>query len=96
MLRVAWLGIAAVPALWLVSSSYPYLVALQIGSGAAWAAYGMGTSTFLYDAVSPAQRTRCAAYFAATVGLAQCLGALAGGWLYENLPPIGGSSFSTR
>lgn len=93
VVRLGVLMVPAVPLLWCATSNPALLALFELFSGFAWAAYGMGTSTFLYDAVSPEKRTRCAAYFAATAGLAQCLGALTGGWLYENLPPLGGSSF---
>ncbi|MFH2204383.1 MAG: MFS transporter [Elusimicrobiota bacterium] len=93
VVRSGMVMIPLIPLLWCATANPIWLAFFEVFSGFAWAAYGMGTGTFLYDAVSPEKRTRCAAYFAATIGLAQCLGAVTGGWLYENLPAVGGSSF---
>ena len=88
----AWL-IPSIPLFWCLGRGAAYLFAVEAFSGVVWAAYLMGTNNFIYDAVTPAKRTRCAAYYSALTGLATCIGTFAGGYLYGHLPALRGHSF---
>lgn len=57
VLRGAWIGIAPLPALWLLSDSYAYLAALQIFSGIAWAAHEYATFLLLFQVIPARDRT---------------------------------------
>jgi MFS family permease len=80
--------IAILPLLWIINRNPAYLFLTQIVSGFAWAGFNLCASNFIYDAVTPAKRTRCIAYFNVLNGLALCAGALLGGFLVDHLPPL--------
>ncbi|MEB3323597.1 MAG: hypothetical protein VKI81_12300, partial [Synechococcaceae cyanobacterium] len=84
MLQVAWLGIAAVPALWLVSSSYPYLVALQIGSGAAWAAHEYAAFLLLFETIRAERRVTILTAYNLAHAVALVGGSVFGSWLLHD------------
>lgn len=80
------------PVLWMCTVKWYLLCIVELVSGAAWAAYARGSGNFMYDSVAPELRTRYLAYFGVTVGLAQFYGGLIGGFLYEKLPGMTGTS----
>lgn len=57
LLRVGGLGIIPLPALWLLSHSFSYLVMLQIASGVAWAAYELATLLAFFEGIHERERT---------------------------------------
>jgi MFS family permease len=78
------LGIAPQPALWLLSNSYPYLIALQITSGASWAAFELSTLLAFFEELAPPERASVLAGYNLANALAISVGALLGGsWLRE-------------
>lgn len=93
VLKTAFLLIPLVPVLWTLSRDVGYLVAVEAFSGVIWGAYLIGMNNFIYESVPASSRTGYVAVNGLTGALAQFTGALAGGWLYENLPPLGGSAF---
>ncbi len=62
-LRVSSLLIASLPFWWILNQNPFYLLFAQILSGIAWAGFNLCSLNFIYDAVTPAKRTRCIAYF---------------------------------
>ncbi len=82
--------IVFIPALWLASRNPFYLIFVQVFSGFVWAGFNLSTSNFVFDASSPAGRTRSIAYLNAASGIGLCLGALMGGLLIPLLPPLFG------
>ncbi|MFH1754699.1 MAG: MFS transporter [Candidatus Latescibacterota bacterium] len=85
LLKAAWLGIASVPILWLVSSSYVYLTGLQILAGAAWGAQEYVTLLLLLEMIDAKHRgTLLTAY---NFGFAICSagGSLLGGFVFETI-----------
>lgn len=82
--------IALLPLLWVINRQPAFLILAQLVSGFAWAGFNLSASNFIYDAVTPAKRTRCIAYFNFFNGLALCAGALIGGALLQRLPPVFG------
>jgi MFS family permease len=87
MLRVAWIGIAVVPALWLVSSSYPYLLALQLVSGTAWAAHEYASFLLLFETIRTERRVAILTAYNLAHAVALVGGSLLGGWLLEGFGP---------
>lgn len=87
VLRLTSRFIALVPLLWLVNQNPYFLFVAQLFSGFAWAGFNLSASNFIYDASSPAKRTRCIAYFNVFNGLSLCLGALLGGYLAQMTHP---------
>lgn len=82
LLRSAWLGIAAVPALWLVSSSYAYLVALQVLAGSAWAAHEYITFLLLFELIRGHKRLKILTAYNLLNATATAGGSLLGGFLF--------------
>jgi MFS family permease len=73
---------------WLVNRHPLFLLFVQLLGGFAWAGFNLCVINFIYDAVSPAKRTRCLAYFTFFNGLAVCGGSLLGGFLAQRLPVL--------
>jgi MFS family permease len=88
VIRLTSFFIPIVPALWLFSQNVTYLILLQFLAGFVWAGYNLSVFNFVYDSVTPEKRTRCASYLNVINGLAVCIGALLGGFLAKNLPPL--------
>lgn len=93
VLKAAFLLIPTVPLLWALHRNFYYLAAVEMYSGVIWGAYLIGMNNFIYETIPPHSRAGYNAFFSFTNGLAQFGGALAGGWLYERLPALWGSSF---
>ena len=81
------LGAALLPLAWLLVTGPASAIAVQALGGVAWSGVLLASGNFLYDAVMPDRRARCAAYLNALVNTGLCVGALAGGaiawWLPE-------------
>lgn len=86
ILKLTSLGIAVVPLPWLLTTHVAALVAIQTCSGILWGGFMLGTANFIFDAVTPAKRARCFAYYNTLVNAGVLLGATAGGWLAGHLP----------
>jgi len=93
VIRLTSIIIPFLPMLWLISSSKPFLIVVQLISGFAWGGFNLAVSNFIYDAVSEEKRVRCIAYFNLINGLGLFLGASLGGYLVSVIPPINGSRF---
>ncbi|MBI5623988.1 MAG: MFS transporter [Elusimicrobia bacterium] len=95
VVKMATVMIPIIPLLWTLSPNWMFLAAIECYSGFAWAAYLMGVNNFIYDAVTPAKRTRAMAYYSAVTGIGQAFGPLVGGYLYPRLPELHGHGFIT-
>jgi MFS family permease len=81
------LMIPVVPALWLLSSDFYYLLFVQVLSGLAWGGFTLSTANYLYDLRPP--RADFASYAAVQAALGAVgifAGALLGGYLATALP----------
>jgi MFS family permease len=79
---VLWLGavgVAPLPALWLVSDSFPYLIGLQIVAGASWAAFELSTLLAFFEDFAPPERASVLSAFNLANAVAMALGGLVGG-----------------
>jgi MFS family permease len=79
-----------IPLLWIINRHPFFLIFVQIVAGFVWAGFNLCASNFIFDAVTPAKRTRCIAYFNVLNGLAVCAGAILGGILVQKLPLLFG------
>lgn len=86
VLSMTSLLIPLVPLGWMLSSSFVWVVCLQLAAGWAWAGYSLAQGNYLHDIVPAGQRARYWAThnFLGTVGAS--LGALLGGWLSVRWP----------
>jgi MFS family permease len=78
--------IPALPALWLVSTSFWYILALQAAGGLAWAGFSLAAGNYLYDTVAPEKRAGYAAVHQMLSNAGVFAGALLGGLLAAWLP----------
>lgn len=81
IMRICAWGINLTPLLWLISTNFWFIMFIQIQAGMIWAGYNLGAANFLFDAVSPPKRARCAAYLGIINGIAIFLGSLTGAYL---------------
>lgn len=86
--RLLWIGgsvVIPLPALWMVSSSFPYLIVLQIITGAAAAAYELGIFLLFFETIHVRDRTSILTLFNLANALAGIGGSLLGGFLLHQL-----------
>jgi MFS family permease len=81
LLLLGGAGIAPLPLLWLLGDALPYLVAINVLSGAVWAAWELGTFLLLVETLREEERTSLLTTFNLANALATVGGALAGGIL---------------
>ncbi|MEK7309527.1 MAG: MFS transporter [Planctomycetota bacterium] len=80
-----WL-ISFIPILWLLSPDFYAVVIYQICAGVVWSGFNLAVGNFIFDAVSPAKRARCVAYFSLLTNTGVSLGSILGGWLTLYMP----------
>jgi MFS family permease len=78
--------IPCLPALWLVSTEYVYLIAVQALSGLVWAGFSLSATNFVFDLTPPAKRATLMAVHSVLGAGAVFAGALLGGYLGTHLP----------
>lgn len=74
LLTISSIGIAIIPALWVVSELWAYLVLLHIFTGATYAGFQISVNNFLLDSLPAKRRPRFIAY----QGMCSAMGVLAG------------------
>lgn len=89
LLQIGGVIITFSPILWIFSGNPIYLIFTgQLLSGIGWAAFNLGASNFIYDAVTPQRRAICVSYFTLINGLGIFIGASLGG-LFAQFVQIG-------
>lgn len=86
ILNICGWGIGIVPILWLFSHELWYLMVIQVYGGFVWAGFTLAAANFMFDAVSPPKRARCAAYQGLGNGVFVFAGSLLGGLVAGRLP----------
>jgi len=74
------------PVLWLVSTDYYYLLAVQCLTGLIWAGFTLSATNFVFDLTPPDRRATLMAAHNVFAALAVFLGAVIGGYLGTHLP----------
>ncbi len=82
LLRLGWLGILGLPALWLVSQAYGYLLCLQVVSGAFWAAQEYAVFLLLFETIPAGRRIALLTAYNLGNALATIGGSLVGAALF--------------
>ncbi len=86
--RVLWvgaLGTCPLPALWLVSDSFAYLLGLQLLAGTAWAALELATLLSFFESIGQRERASLLTAYNLANAIALALGSAAGGLLFRSL-----------
>jgi len=94
VLRWATVGVSGLPLLWLVAPNAVALGAVNATGAFLWSGINLAATNFLYDAVTPAKRHTCLAYFNVLHGVGVGLGALTGGLLLHVLPGTSAANFA--
>src|SRR5690606_16352306 len=92
ILAATGLLVPLMPLLWVFSSNFWYLLAVQAVSGFAWAGFSLSASNFVYDLIQPARRATYLAIHNVLASIGIFTGAMLGGWLGAVLP-TGGDLF---
>jgi predicted MFS family arabinose efflux permease len=85
LLRLGALGIVPLPALWLVSDDFLFLLVLQTFAGCAWAAVELATLLVFFDDLEQESRTSVLALYNVASAAAVALGSLVGAGLFAAL-----------
>ncbi|BAU48953.1 MFS transporter [Sulfurifustis variabilis] len=86
VLLVAGALVPLLPALWLVSDSFGYILLVQALGGLAWAGFGLAAGNYLYDLVPPERRTAYWAGHNVLNSAGAFGGAVLGGYLSARMP----------
>ena len=78
--------IPIMPTLWLISTDYYFLLAVQALSGLIWAGFSLSASNFVFDLTPPERRATLMAAHNVLAALAVFIGAVLGGYLGTHLP----------
>jgi MFS family permease len=82
VLALASVSIAVIPPLgWLSTRDYVLLVLINALGSVLWAGFNLASFNYIIEAVTPARRARCVAYFNVTVGIGVLGGSLVGAGL---------------
>jgi MFS family permease len=79
VLRLTTSGVVVLPGLWLLFEHPAWMLLWNVLGAFFWGGLNLAASNFVYDAVSPARRANCIAYFNVLNGVGVSLGALTGG-----------------
>lgn len=90
LLWIGGMGIVPVAGLWVVSTSYPFLAALQLVSGVLWAAYELAMCLLFLDSIPRRERTSLLTLY----NLGNSLAIVVGGMIGVSLLQWGGKSFA--
>lgn len=74
------------PALWMLSTHYFYLLGVQMLSGLAWAGFTLSATNTLFDLIPREKRASLMAAHNVLAAFGVFLGAVVGGWLGTHLP----------
>lgn len=83
LLLVGGIGIVPVAGLWLVSSSYSYLLVLQVYSGIAWASYELGMLLMIFERIRVEERTAVLTLYNLAHAFCSVVGSLLGAGLFS-------------
>jgi len=83
-----WSGVlcAILPLLWCLTTNFWLLLGVQVIAGFCWGGFNLATSNFLFEAVMPPKRARCAAYFNVITACGVFVGAGTGALIVAHVP----------
>jgi MFS family permease len=86
ILIVCGATITLFPLLWLVSTNFWFIIAVQVISGACWAGFTLAATNYLYDSVPAQKRSQYVAFHHVVAAVGVFCGAMLGGTLATALP----------
>ncbi len=85
-LTLAGALLAIIPLLWLFTTNFYAILAIQLFAGACWAGFALSMGNFIFDTVTPPRRAICAAIYSTGNAVGMFAGASLGGFLIRILP----------
>jgi len=95
-LKILGFGMIFIPFIslfWMLTKNFYILFLVEIFSGIMWGAFGIVYNTFVYEYVKPSERTRYTSYLIFFMSVAQFLGSIIGGIIYDKVKLEGVSTF---
>lgn len=86
LLTFTGLIVAILPMLYLLSTAWAFLVAVNFFGGVIWAGLGLGLNNYVFDAVRPADRGKAVAVSTTINAIGWAAGTLLGTWLINAVP----------
>lgn len=86
LLTFTGLLVAFLPMLYLISTTWLFLVLVNFFGGVVWAGLSLGLSNYVFDAVRPADRPKAVAVSSAVNAIGWAMGTLIGSWLISIVP----------
>jgi len=86
VLKVTGLLVPFLPMLYVISTEFYYLIAVNFAGGVIWAGLSLGLQNYVFDAVRPEDRAKGVAVWNAVNALGWFLGAMIGSWLAAIVP----------
>ncbi|OQW41094.1 MAG: hypothetical protein A4C66_02200 [Nitrospira sp. HN-bin3] len=86
LLSVTGLLVAFLPMLYLFSTAWPFLVAVNFFGGVVWAGLGLGLNNYVFDAVHQKDRAKAVAVSSIVNALGWAIGTVAGSLLIQTVP----------
>ncbi|MEK7469400.1 MAG: MFS transporter [Planctomycetota bacterium] len=77
---------AILPLLWCFTTTFWLILGIQVLAGFGWGGFNLATGNFLFEAVTPEKRARCAAYFNVITSIGIIIGATVGAFLVAHVP----------
>jgi DHA2 family multidrug resistance protein len=81
-MRLLWIGgliVIPLPTLWIISQATPFLLAIQLAAGAAWATYELAAFLLFFEAIDARQRIGMLTLYNLGYAAATVVGSLVGG-----------------
>lgn len=85
LLWIGGIGVIPISAMWLVSTSLPYLFFLQISGGIVWAAYELAMLLLFFETLKREERTALMTMYNVGNAVAMAIGSILGGLLLSYL-----------
>ncbi|MGC8728543.1 MAG: MFS transporter [Elusimicrobiales bacterium] len=82
-LKYAFIFIPFISLMWMLTKNFYLLLTVEIFSGIVWGAFGLVYNTFVYEYVKPQDRTKYTSYLIFFMSIAQFLGSITGGIIYD-------------
>ncbi|MGH7184306.1 MAG: MFS transporter [Nitrospiraceae bacterium] len=86
LLSMTGFTVPILPMLYLVSTNFGFLLAVNFLGGVVWAGLALGLQNYVFDSVRPEDRAKAIALYSTINAVGWSMGALLGSWLVEHLP----------
>jgi MFS family permease len=88
LLTITGFLVPILPMLYLASTAWPFLMAVNYFGGVVWAGLSLGLQNYVFDAVAPSDRTKAVAVVSVVNALGWAAGTFFGSWLIGLVPAV--------